>query len=198
MIRKLLLFGCFAACFAGCGYRASGQVISLVPGNQPQKIWSEDEIKEDGRRAAVTVRFFSPEKPNGTAVLICPGGGYGGLCDSYEGTDVAKWLNKYGVTGIVLRYRVGRDLNIAPFLDVTQAMAQIRLNAAKFGIKPDRIGVMGFSAGGHLASTLATHGASNPLTRPDFQILIYPVITFGEKTHGGSRDNFLGSNATPE
>lgn len=195
MIRKMILFSCLMAGIAG--YAASTPGIDIVPGNQPQKIWLAEEAAEDARAGNVTIRYFVPEKPNGTAVLICPGGGYGGLCDSYEGNDVAKWLNKYGVTGVVLRYRVGRDLKTVPFLDVMRAMTLVRLNAGKFGIKPDRIGVMGFSAGGHLASVLATHGSSNPQTRPDFQILIYPVITFGEKTHRGSRDNFLGPAVTP-
>jgi len=137
-------------------------------------------------------------------VVICPGGGYGVLCSSYEGHGIAKWLNGYGITGVVLQYRISPYRHPAPLQDAQRAMRLTRLHAAEWGIDPTRIGIMGFSAGGHLASTLGTHyDAGKPNTgqavermscRPDFMILIYPVITMGPQGHDGTRENLLGSN----
>ncbi len=155
---------------------------------------------------SVRMEYYQPETPNGTAVVICPGGGYGCLCSSYEGVDVAKWLNRFGITGIVLYYSVGEHgLHPRPMQQAALAVRTVRMEAEKYGIDPDRIGIMGFSAGGHLASSLATHFRDGDpsqkervrqfSSRPDFQILIYPVVTLGEKTHGGSRDHLLGELA---
>lgn len=148
------------------------------------------------------------EKNNGTAVLICPGGGYGALVMSYEGAGVARWLNSYGITGIVLKYRFAPYRHPAPMQDVQRALRLVRSHAAEWKLKPDRIGVIGFSAGGHLASTAGTHfdagnpSASDPVEkfgcRPDFMVLIYPVIDMGVYGHGGSRANLLGHNPLPE
>ena len=147
--------------------------------------------------------YLAPEaKANGAAVVICPGGGYGALMMTYEGSDVAKWLNEQGVAGIVLKYRVSPYRHPAPLLDAQRAMRIVRSRAAELKLDPKRIGVMGFSAGGHVASTLGTHfddgdpKAADPIDRagcrPDFMLLVYPVITMGEKGHGGSRANLLG------
>lgn len=160
-------------------------------------LWPE-ETEPDAKSKGVSLEYFTPTNANGAAIIVCPGGGYGGLCDSYEGTDVAKWLNGLGFIGIVLRYRVGGNcVPDTPLVDAERAMEYVGRHAAEHKIDPARIGIIGFSAGGHLASTLATHfkGAE---TRPDFQILIYPVITFGNYTHGGSRSNFLGPNAADQ
>lgn len=158
-------------------------------------------------RPEITVHLPPAGTANGSAVVICPGGGYGGLMMSYEGHDIAHWLNGYGVAGIVLKYRVSPYRHPVPLLDARRALRTVRLNAKEWGLAPDRIGVMGFSAGGHLAATLATHfDAGDPRSadpverlacRPDFAILVYPVITMGEQTHGGSRDNLLGPHAAP-
>jgi acetyl esterase/lipase len=142
-------------------------------------------------------------------VIICPGGGYTILAAGHEGTDVAKYFNSIGVNAIVLKYRIPNDANqidksIAPLQDAQQAILLARINADTWGIDKNKIGIMGFSAGGHLASSLATHyndiKIDNPTKvslRPDFQILIYPVISFGPEGHEGSRINLIG-NANDE
>jgi acetyl esterase/lipase len=152
-----------------------------------------------------------PEKATGTAVLICPGGGYAGLAIAHEGFAIAKWLNESGIAGIILKYRLPSDLimkekQVGPLQDTQEAMRVIRRNALEWKINPARVGVIGFSAGGHLASTLSTHfeekvysAADNTSARPDFSILIYPVITFDSSfTHAGSRSNLIGDNPSAE
>ena len=138
-------------------------------------------------------------------VIICPGGGYSILAAGHEGSDVAKYFNSIGVNAIVLKYRIPNDANqidksIAPLQDAQQAMLLARTHAENWGIDKNKIGIMGFSAGGHLASSLATHyndvKIENPTKvslRPDFQILIYPVISFGPEGHEGSRINLIGN-----
>jgi acetyl esterase/lipase len=149
------------------------------------------------------------EKANGAAVVICPGGGYGSLAP-HEAEPVAKWLNSLGVTGIVLTYRLGpRYHHPAMLEDAARAIRLTRAHAPQWGLDAKRIGILGFSAGGHLASTVATHfdpgdpAAADPIdresSRPDIAILIYPVITMsGPYAHAGSRNNLLGTNPAPE
>jgi len=151
------------------------------------------------------VTIYLPEgvKTPSAAMLICPGGGYHALCSTYEGHDIAKWLNKQGIAGIVLQYRVSPYRHPIPFMDATRAMRLIRFNSKAWNIDPNRIGIIGFSAGGHLASTVGTNfDYGNPKSpdpvehmscRPDFMVLVYPVITMGDKTHKGSRNNLLGA-----
>ena len=158
------------------------------------------------RDAFITVH--RPARPNGAAMIICPGGGYGGLVTGAEGSGIAQWLNQHGIVGIVLEYRLPRGNSSRPILDAQRAIRTARAHADKWGFKADHVGIIGFSAGGHLAATAATHfdrghsQSSDPIdqlsSRPDFAVLIYPVITMGEKTHGGSRANLLGANASPE
>lgn len=145
----------------------------------------------------------------GTAVIVAPGGGYGVLAENHEGRQVANWLNALGVTAFVLRYRLGpRYRHPAPLGDMQRAVRLVRAQAAAFGVLPDRVGVMGFSAGGHLASTAATHfdggdaRAADPVeragSRPDFVVLGYPVISFtAPYAHRGSANNLLGEHASP-
>ena len=148
---------------------------------------------------------------NGTAVIICPGGGYARLSIDSEGYDVAKRLNEMGVTAFVLKYRLPNDLSqpdksIVPLLDAQQALRLVRQQAAKYSVNPDRIGLMGFSAGGHLTAWAGTQFAQpvgdNPgqvSVRPAFLVLMYPVISFSDTLkHTGSRDNLLGLNPTAE
>ena len=148
---------------------------------------------------------------NGTAVIICPGGGYARLSIDSEGYDVAKRLNEMGVTAFVLKYRLPNDQSqpdksIAPLLDAQQALRLVRQQAAKYSLNPERIGMMGFSAGGHLAATAGTHFArpvgSNPgsaSVRPAFLVLLYPVISFSDSLrNAGSCDNLLGKNPTAD
>ena len=157
----------------------------------------------DSKNAVMTVH--RPPKPNGAAIVICPGGGYGGVVIGPEGHGIAKWLNEHGITAVVLRYRLPRGRSSVPLLDVQQALRIVRARGPKeWGCDPSRLGVMGFSAGGHLASTAVTNfdkgdpKSPSPVgrasCRPDFGILIYPVITMGAGTHGGSRRNLLGAD----
>ena len=156
--------------------------------------------------------FLAPEeKSTGTAVIICPGGGYGRLAIDHEGYDVAAWLNDNGITGIILTYRLPSDIimedkSIGPLQDAQEAIRIVRRHSREWNIDPSRIGVMGFSAGGHLASTVSTHFdeivyslADKTSARPDFSILVYPVISMDmEFSHPGSRENLLGKNPPPD
>ena len=159
----------------------------------------------------LTVFLPKQTRPNGTAVIICPGGGYGTLLTKREGSDVARAFNQLGVTAFVLKYRlpdaqIMKNPAFGPIQDAQQAIKTVRERAKEFGINPNRIGIMGFSAGGHLASTAGTHfqtryidKAGKTSLRPDFMILINPVISFNDSTgHIGSRDNLLGKNASRE
>lgn len=180
-----------------------------------QLLWPQGapDAKGDQPADRPTLTVFLPEKQKAvqTAVVICPGGGYGGLAVDYEGRDFAQWFNDFGVAGFVLEYRHrGRGYgHPAPLQDAQRAIRMVRTNAAEWNIDPQRIGIMGFSAGGHLASTAGTHfDAGNPAAndpidrascRPDFLILCYPVIALGEPyTHAGSQENLLGKDADPE
>lgn len=160
-----------------------------------------------------TLTLYAPpaEKSTGTAVVICPGGGYGGLAIAHEGAAVARWLNSLGVTAFVLAYRLPNDAimtqkSIGPLQDAQQAIRMVRHHAKEWNILPDKIGIMGFSAGGHLASTLSTHfnervydPAESMSARPDFALLIYPVISMEVGiTHMGSRENLLGRNPSAD
>src|SRR5262249_14529207 len=145
-------------------------------------------------------------KASGAAIVVCPGGAYQHLAD-HEGHDVAVWLNSIGVTAAVLKYRLGPTYHHpAMLLDVSRAVRTVRARASEWKLDPARIGVMGFSAGGHLASTIATHFDEGKVdstdvidrasSRPDLVILGYPVITLtGPSAHGGSRRNLLGDDA---
>jgi acetyl esterase/lipase len=148
-----------------------------------------------------------------TAVVVCPGGGYLALAMDHEGVKVAEWLNSLGVTAFVLKYRVGtrdgrKNKYPVPFMDATRAVRTVRARSKEWGVDPERIGIMGFSAGGHLASTVGTHfdggksGSPDAVersgSRPNFMILVYPVISFRtEYVHRGSRKSLLGENADP-
>ncbi len=170
------------------------------------KLWNGKAPLGDGKfeQADPRITVHKAEKPNGAAIVICPGGGYGGLVVGPEGHGIAAWLNKHGITGVVLEYRLPAGRSSVPLLDAQRAIRTVRANAKAWGIDPAKIGIMGFSAGGHLASTAGTHfddgdaKADDPIDRvscrPDFMVLVYPVVTMTEKTHGGSRTNLLGKN----
>jgi acetyl esterase/lipase len=175
----------------------------LWPKGAPGAVGTTDKDKP-----ALTVYLPPAGKANGTACIVCPGGGYQHLAITYEGNEVAQWLAQRGVAGFVLEYRLGpRYHHPAPLQDAQRAIRIVRSRAKERGIDPKRIGIWGFSAGGHLASTAATHFDAGKLDdpdpiqrvscRPDFAILAYPVITL-EKPHAhwGSRENLLGK--TPE
>lgn len=182
------------------------------PGADPETV----EERADGSRfifntAIPTLTTYRPAHPNGQAVIICPGGGYRGTSIDKEGHHVAQALARDSVTAFVLKYRIPQDAtnvdkSLAPLQDAQAAIRQVRQNAARYGIDPARIGIMGFSAGGHLAASAATryYRSADPSEtdttslRPDFAILIYPVISFADElVHAGSRNNLLGAEALP-
>lgn len=158
-----------------------------------------------------TLRIFVPEKPIGTAIILCPGGGYTYLAIRRSGIDVAEWLNTLGITAFVLKYRLPSDdimenKSVAPLQDAQKAMRYVRGNADQWKLDKEKIGIMGFSAGGHLASTLATRYDENVYKRkdtisakPNFSLLIYPVISMVNAIgHKGSRNRLLGAKPTEE
>ena len=197
---------------------ANAQYKPLYEGAIPNYIKSENKETETVsggilRISKVSIpgyQFFKSEINSTSApcVIICPGGGYGILASGHEGTDVARYFNSIGVHALVLKYRIPSDdhqvdRKIAPLQDAQQAMMLVRKNATAWGVDPAKVGIMGFSAGGHLAASLATHYDDRKIEadksislRPDFQILIYPVISFGKISHGGSRNNLLGKDTT--
>lgn len=166
-----------------------------------------DGVLRVSKVSVPTLTVYRPEKgkANGTAVIICPGGGYGILAMNLEGTTIAQEFNKMGVTAFVLKYRLPDDLIMkqkafGPLQDAQQAMYVVRKRAAEFGIQADKIGIMGFSAGGHLAASLSVHYADTRIKpgdvslRPDFSILMYPVISLLESPHTGSAKNLAGGD----
>lgn len=201
--------------------QAQNEVIPLwsneIPGSLISNDYKETEVLEDGIAVKVTkvttptLTVFVPEKPNGTAAIICPGGGYAQLAINNEGYKVAKWLNTLGITAFVLKYRLPSDeimkvKTIGPLQDAQETIRYIKRNAGKWAVNTEKVGVIRFSAGGHLASTLSTHYkdvvykvTDSISARPDFSILIYPVISMDEKiTHTGSRINLLGNTPSQE
>ena len=178
----------------------------------PERIplWSGEAPVGDGKIVAgdAFVTIYRPVKACGAAVVVCPGGGYGILVSGPEGQGIAKWLNQHGIVGVVLEYRLPKGNPNVPLLDAKRAIRMVRSRAGDWGIDPNRIGIMGFSAGGHLAATAATHfdggdpaakaGPGQSSSRPDFAVLIYPVITMGSKTHAGSKANLMGASPTEE
>ena len=184
----------------------------LPPAPEKIVLWSKDAPIGDGTfepaKSMLTVHRPAADKANGTAVVICPGGGYGGVVVGPEGHGIAQWLVKYGITGVVLEYRLPKGRSFVPLLDAQRAIRTVRANAEQWKINSDKIGICGFSAGGHLASTAGTHfdagdsKASDPIDRvscrPDFMILVYPVIVMGDRTHAGSKSNLLGREPKPE
>jgi acetyl esterase/lipase len=171
------------------------------------RLWTGDAPGATGSadKDTPTLTLFAPEHPCGSAIVVCPGGGYEGLAD-HEGAAYAQFLNRFGVTAFVLKYRLGHDGYRYPveLLDVKRAIRTVRAGAKHWKIDPKKIGVMGSSAGGHLASMSMTHfdegsrRAADPIdkvsSRPDFGILCYAVITMGPRGHAGSRNALLGAN----
>ncbi|MDR0691995.1 MAG: alpha/beta hydrolase [Prevotellaceae bacterium] len=189
-------------------YTSYGQkVVDLYgEGDIPDAVAASAEVKEK----APNLTVFLSENPTGEAVVICPGGGYGGLAINHEGYDVAKRFNENGISAFVLKYRlpnsqISTKPHLSPIQDLQKAIDMVRSRAAEWNIDPDKVGVIGFSAGGHLASTGGTHfdrqyiQSESGNLRPDFMILIYPVITSDATfTHSGSMRNLLGENPSAE
>lgn len=204
--------------FMAATYTQAQQIIPLYEGKIPGSKDSETykEVSETGKDGIIRISkvseptlmvFQAPAAiANGAAVIICPGGGYSILAYNHEGTAIAKRFNEIGVTAFVLKYRLPSeeimvDKTYALLQDAEQAIYLIRKDAKKYGIKTNKIGIMGFSAGGHFASTLLTHyhdvkinDAEKISLKPDFGALIYPVISFEESVHTGTMKNLLGPN----
>ncbi|NVJ85247.1 MAG: alpha/beta hydrolase [Algoriphagus sp.] len=220
MKRNFILFTLFLIVQTGF---SQNFLIPLWEGTPP--LQEEMELQEEAVQEGIlrisniqnpSIEVYLPTKQiaTGEAVLIFPGGGYGILAYDWEGTDFAKWLNSQGIAGIVVKYRLPiskslTDPKEVPLLDAQRAIRLVRHHANEWSIDPEKVGIMGFSAGGHLASTLSTqyeHAVDREMdsidqlsARPDFSILVYPVITFNDRfTHGGSKKNLLGENPSPE
>jgi acetyl esterase/lipase len=174
----------------------------LWPNGAPGALGTADEDKP-------SITPYLAKSPNGTAVIVCPGGGYQNLAMDHEGVQIARWLNSLGISAFVLKYRLGPKYHHPAMInDAQRAIRSVRSRAGSLHIEADRIGIWGFSAGGHLASTAATHfdagdpHAADPIdragSRPDFAILAYAVISLGEFAHVGSRNNLLGKNPDPK
>lgn len=160
-------------------------------------LWPNGAPNDNGDAAdtaKISVYLPAEKKATGRCIVICPGGGYAHLAMEHEGRQWAVFFNNMGIAAVVLKYRMPHGNREVPVSDAEEAMKTVRRNAATWHINPDNVGIMGFSAGGHLASTIATHATKEAL--PNFQILFYPVITMmPDLTHKGSHDNFLGFNA---
>ncbi len=220
-MKNIFSFG-FLLISITAGY-AQNFSMKLWTGEVPNSVMSEEsEIREQKdilyirnvQNPEIAVYLPAGRHATGDAVIICPGGGYHVLAYDWEGVDIASWFNSKGIAAIVLKYRLPVSNSIivrheAPLQDVQRAMRMVRHYADEWNINKNRIGIMGFSAGGHLASTLGTkfdHRTLEPFdeidsvsARPDFMILVYPVISFREKfSHSGSRDALLGKDATQE
>ena len=176
--------------------------------NKENTVIGDDKVMRVAKVSVPSITMYKPAQQNGMSVIICPGGGYSIIAWNKEGTKVAEEFNKWGVTAFILRYRLPDDTtmidkSIAPLQDAQQAVRLVRSNAVEWGIDKNKIGIMGFSAGGHLAATAATHFTykADPKNndtisvRPDFAILIYPVISFDTTfAHLGSRNKLIGMN----
>jgi acetyl esterase/lipase len=218
MYKRIVIFLLLLVAVSGVAQSVSEAPLytGTVPGSKQSTIKEQIIFVNGGVRIwnviAPTLTKFSPVKPNGISVIICPGGGYGRLAIDHEGVEVAKAFNEIGVTAFVLKYRLPNDTimvdkTTGPLQDAQQAIRTVRKHAAAWGLNPNKIGIMGFSAGGHLASTAATHFnlIADPVmndsgsVRPDFAILIYPVISFDDSiAHKGSKTNLVGKNPSPE
>lgn len=160
-------------------------------------VWGAEkpQMNDDAQNATMTV--YLPKKANGMAVIMCPGGGYDHHAINHEGHDMAPWFNEKGITYVVLKYRLPRGNDTIPLSDAKRAIKNLRMNAKKWKVNPHMVGIMGGSAGGHLASSLATmYGDS--VYRPDFQILLYPVISMNPKiTNSGTHNQLIGLHPAP-
>lgn len=192
-------------------------LYETIPNSKPavnkEKSDTADGIQRITHVSIPTLTIYRPtvNYANATAVVICPGGGYGMVAAGHEGSDIAKVFNEWGIVAFVVKYRLPDetimiDKTIGPLQDAQRAIQLVRQNAATWNVDPAKIGIMGFSAGGHLASTASTHfdnpvigNPGNISLRPDFSILVYPVISFKDSiAHKGSRNNLIGKNPSAE
>ncbi|MDD5521679.1 MAG: alpha/beta hydrolase [Kiritimatiellae bacterium] len=187
--------------------------ITLADGEKIELLWPNGAPGTKGTNDVdiPTLTVFLPEQQTTpiTAIVVCPGGGYGGLATNHEGHAVGKYLNSIGVACFMLKYRLPKKgyMHPVPMQDAQRAIRMVRSKAKDWNIDPNRIGIMGFSAGGHLASTAGTHydrgnkASADPIDkiscRPDFMVLVYPVVSFKDFPHIGSKNNLIGTNPAP-
>jgi len=204
-----VLFLSFLPGLASCGTRAEGVPrpstfrVRLWPGPAPVGNGSTEACL-----AELQVFLPAPEINTRAAIVICPGGGYIRHVLDREGYPIAEWLTAKGITAVILEYRLPEGRPYVPLLDAQRALRTVRGNAVAWNVDPGRVGILGFSAGGHVASSAGTHfdagraGDPDPIerqgSRPDFMMLVYPVITMGEKSHGLSKRKLLGENPGPD
>lgn len=201
-----------ALLFGATAFAQEPTVLPLYPDGPPGALGSETSGPNNGPGdvPTLTVWLAPRDKANGAAMVILPGGGYGALAINHEGKDVAQWLNSLGVSAVMLKYRLGPKYHHPiELMDAQRAIRTVRAKASEWAIDPERVGIIGFSAGGHLASTASTHfdagktHTSDPTerqsSRPNFAILGYPVISLAaDYSHKGSRNNLLGPNPDPK
>lgn len=198
-MKKNLLAAVVAGFMAWISMTAANPIeLKVWPDGEPNPVefgFDEQYVAKNNLVKEPILIVFPAQKPNGLSVVACPGGGYGHLAKYHEGLDMADWFNAQGITYAVLLYRMPQGHDDVPLSDALQAIRIMRQHAQEWGIT--RVGIMGSSAGGHLASTAATHYTAD--SRPDFQILFYPVISLDPSiTHMGTHDNLIGRNATKE
>ncbi len=219
---RQLIFTLFFVILSTSGF-TQNKILPLWEGDPPNyretgevTIWDTSDIVRVRLVQKPDIAVFLPSKKNATgeAVIICPGGGYHILAYDWEGSDIARWLNSHGIAAFVLKYRLpGSKSNVVPYksplMDAQRAMRLVRYHANAWNVDAGKIGIMGFSAGGHLASTLSTHfDAGDPSNddpveqlscRPDFSVLVYPVVSFtADFAHAGSHKTLLGEDADDE
>ena len=206
VVISALVFGTWQASALGDEPSSDHEVLKLWPGGTPGAKGTDP----DKDVPTLTVWLPKPEMATGSAVVICPGGGYGMLAVDHEGKQVAEWLNSLGVAGFVLKYRLGPRYHHPSMLqDAGRAIRTVRAGGKKWNVDPHKIAIIGFSAGGHLASTAATHfdagkpDAEDPIervsSRPDRAILVYPVVALATPYgHSGSKRNLLGDNPSED
>lgn len=219
-MKKLLTLFVTLTCFVliSCSQTVMPLYADSIPNSKPAPDEEHADTSRNGSigyskvsRPTLTIYLPPKEKATGAAVIVVPGGGYRFLAAGHEGVDVAKRFNEMGVAAFVLKYRLPSDVTminkeIGPVQDAQRAIQLVREKAKEWGLDKNRVGIIGFSAGGHLASTAGTHFNHAYINvgkrvnlRPDFMILIYPVISFADSiTHMGSRNNLLGNAPSPE
>ncbi|MDP3582941.1 MAG: alpha/beta hydrolase [Ignavibacteria bacterium] len=219
---KIFIAVCSIACLFFTNASAQDKVVTFwegkIPGSLTNAKYVEENLVFDNGAVRIqkvtnpTLSIYLPEKEkaNGSAIVICPGGGYKLLAFDHEGIQIAKWFNKLGFAAFILEYRLPNDTiminkSVGPLQDAQEAIRFVRRNSAQWNVNPAKIGIIGFSAGGHLASTAATHFAEkvydsdSTSARPDFALLIYPVISMkSEITHSGTRRNLLGEKPSQD
>jgi acetyl esterase/lipase len=208
-VQARILLTAFLLCGTACG---APEPTVARPSQFPIRLWPGPAPVGDGTSepcpTELRVYLPAPEINTRAAIVVCPGGGYIRHVMDREGYPIADWLTANGIAAVLLQYRLPEGRPYVPLLDAGRALRTVRANAVAWDVDPARVGILGFSAGGHVASTVGTHfDAGRPAdpdpverwsSRPDFQLLVYPVVTMGDKTHAGSKKKLLGEHPSPD